>query len=378
MYTDYVYRRKGERVYGERAFLLFVNALRDHADLTVIGRLEREPGTWHYALPDDVRFVGLPHYRQLTEPRTVMRGLVVALRRFWRALDDLDVVWLLGPHPYAIAFVLMARARRRRVVLGVRQDLPSYVRSRHPGRRVFHLAADALEGVWRLLARGLPVVVVGPDLARSYERSRAVLALTVSLVSEEDIVEPEAALARWDAEGPRRIVSVGRLDAEKNPLLLADVLARLRRDGADWRLVVCGDGPMSEQLDERMAQLGVREAADLRGYVGQGHELRAVYRSGHALLHVSWTEGLPQVLFEAFAAGLPVVATAVGGVEAAAGEAALLVAPGAADPPAAHLEAIAADATLRHRLVHAGSELVRRRTLEAEVGRTADFLRAGS
>ena len=51
--------------------------------------------------------------------------------------------------------------------------------------------------------------------------------------------------------------------------------------------------------------------------------LLALYRSAHVLLHVSWTEGLPQVLFEAFAAGLPVVATDVGGVAEAAGDGAL-------------------------------------------------------
>ena len=43
---------------------------------------------------------------------------------------------------------------------------------------------------------------------------------------------------------------------------------------------------------------------------------------------MSWTEGLPQVLFEAFAAGTPVVATAVGGVPEAVGDAALLIPPG--------------------------------------------------
>ena len=48
-----------------------------------------------------------------------------------------------------------------------------------------------------------------------------------------------------------------------------------------------------------------------------GPELAARYAGADALVHVSWTEGVPQVLLEAFAAGLPVVATAVGGVPAA-------------------------------------------------------------
>ena len=91
-------------------------------------------------------------------------------------------------------------------------------------------------------------------------------------------------------------------------------------------------------------------------------------------LHVSWTEGMPQVLLEAFAAGTPVVATAVGGVPEAAGDAALLIPPGDADAAAAAIARIAADPELRRELVTRGIERVRGRTLEAESARVARFL----
>ena len=51
------------------------------------------------------------------------------------------------------------------------------------------------------------------------------------------------------------------------------------------------------------------ERVDLRGYLPLDGGLLDLYRGADALLHVSWTEGVPQVLLEAFAAGLPVVAT---------------------------------------------------------------------
>jgi glycosyltransferase involved in cell wall biosynthesis len=170
---------------------------------------------------------------------------------------------------------------------------------------------------------------------------------------------------------------VGRLEPEKNPLLMADVLARLDAGRARWRLVVCGEGPMGAPLARRLEELGMGERAELRGYVPFGPALLELYRGCHALLHVSFTEGLPQVLLEAFAAGLPVVATDVGGIREAVGDAALLVPP---DDPAAAAEAlakIAADAELRARLVRAGNRYVRRRTIDVEVSRLASFLRAG-
>ena len=138
--------------------------------------------------------------------------------------------------------------------------------------------------------------------------------------------------------------------------------------------MVCGEGPLSDALLERLAGLGQAAHAEIRGYVPIRGGLLDLYRSSHAFLHVSWTEGVPQVLFEAFAAALPVVATAVGGVADAAGDAALLVPPGDADPPARALERLATDEELRAGLVLAGHARVRDRTLEAECARVARFL----
>jgi glycosyltransferase involved in cell wall biosynthesis len=320
--------------------------------------------------------VALPHYPSLLEAPRALAALVRSLRRFWRALDGVDAVWLLGPYLQSIAFVALARLRRRRVALGVRQDLPRYVRSRHPNRRWTHLAAGLLEGAYRLLARRYPTVVVGPDLAERYRRARRLLVLTVSLVRERDIVDEPAALAR-PYDGALRILSVGRIDREKNPLLLADVLADLRAADPRWELVVCGEGPLRAALAERLAELGLEAHAELRGYVPVDRGLMELYRDSHALLHVSWTEGLPQVVFEAFAAGLPVVASAVGGIPAAVGDAGVLVEPGDARAAADALRTVAADPERRRALVEEGLRRVRAHTLEAESARLAEFLRAG-
>jgi glycosyltransferase involved in cell wall biosynthesis len=271
----------------------------------------------------------------------------------------------------------MAAARGKRVVLGVRQDLPAYVRNRRPGRRMMIAAASALEASFRLLARRFGVVVVGPELARRYRRARALLQVTVSLVDAEDVVAPEAAAARSYA-GELRLLSVGRLDAEKNPLLIADVLRLLEDDGRLWRLVVCGDGALRHELAERLTELGMADRAELLGYVPYGPRLVELYRKSHVLLHTSWTEGLPQVLVEAFAAAVPVVATDVGGIRDAVGEAARLVPPGDAPAAAAELEAIAADAELRKRLIQAGHDYVASRTASVEVSRVAEFLRGSA
>jgi glycosyltransferase involved in cell wall biosynthesis len=377
VYTDYEYRSDGARRYGQRAFVVFLDALRPHVErLVLVGRFDPKPGSSHYPLHEDTELVGLPHYESLAQPWSVARSLAVSLMRFWRLLDEVDTVWVLGPYPHSVALALVTALRRRRLVLGVRQDMPLYVRSRRPERRWMHLGADVLEGIWRLLARRYAVVVVGPELERKYLESHArrVLATTVSLVSQSDLADPEEVLARRDYSGELTLLTVGRLDAEKNPLLLADIAAALRTSGRAWRLVVCGDGPMREQLQARVAELGLSDTVELLGYVPIDGGLLDLYRNSHLFLHVSLTEGFPQVLVEAFASGLPSVATAVGGVPAAAGDAALLIEPRDARAAVDALERIAGDPQLRSRLIEAGLQRAGEGTLEASSQRLADFL----
>ena len=374
-FTDYVYRRRNGRTYGERAFTTFLAELAEHVSaLTIVGRLSSENGDSHYELPSTVRFIALPHYESLARPWQVLRSLLRSAYRFWRALDDASHVWLLGPYPHAIAFALITRLRRRRLVLGVRQDFPVYVRSRRPAQKWMHTAADWLELTWRALARRSAVVVVGPELARQYRGARELLTITVSLVTASDVQAGESACTRSYDGGQLRILSVGRLDPEKNPLLLADVLALLRQRDSRWRLVVHGQGPLRESLADKLRTMGLAESAELRGYLPLHRGLLEIYRTSHVFLHVSLTEGVPQVLIEAGACALPIVATAVGGVPEAIGDAALLIPPSDANAAADAVSRIADEPELRSTLMRAGLALARARTLDAEVARVARFI----
>jgi glycosyltransferase involved in cell wall biosynthesis len=374
VYSDFSYRREGDALFAELPFVLFLIGLLPHFErVALVGRLDPTPGRLPYSVPPSVLFAPLPHYTRLSDPAGAVTAAVGSVRRFWSVLDEADVVWLLGPHPLALAFAVLARLRRRRIVLGVRQDFPLYARYRHPSRHSLHVAASLLQAAFQWVGRRTAVIVVGSELARHYRRAGRLLSVWISLVAEGDIA-PAATFDERRYDGELTMLSVGRLEAEKNPLLLADILALAREADPRWRLVVCGEGPMLEDLERRLRELGVAHAAELRGYVPVDGPLIELYRSSHVFLHVSFTEGVPQVLIEAFAARLPVVGTAVGGVPEMAGEAALLVPPGDGPAAARALERVAADAGLREALVGAGLEQVRAHTLEAECARVARFL----
>ena len=376
VYTDYTYHRLDGKVYAERAFALFVDELAERTGgLTLTGRLDPKPKSARYLLTDKVKFVPMPYYKTITRPLAASRELLASLRVFWRLLDDVNAVWLLGPNPLALGYALQAKLRGRTVVLGVRQNTRDYLLSRHPHKRWIHVAGALLERAWMRMARRTPIVVVGPEVAQQYSGAGKLLDVAISLVREADI---DGAERTRDYDGEIELLSVTRVDADKNPLMLADVLARLNASHPRWRLTVCGEGPMLEPLAQRLEQLGVAERANLRGYVPLDGGLFEAYRTAHVLLHLSWTEGLPQILFEAFAAGLPPVMTDVGGTRAAVGDAVELVPPGDVDAAVAAIERVVGDAPTRAERAALGLAHAHAHTLEAETGRVADFIAAAA
>src|SRR5207244_13061297 len=144
--------------------------------------------------------VALPHYRDLTHPREVARSVPGTIRAMWRGLDRVDIVWAFGPHPFAIVLALLALLRRKRLVLGVRQDTLGYYRSRLPSRTWTPVLAGirGLDAVYRLLARRHPTTAVGGEIAKRYGgEGPRVLDITVSLVQAADVAA-EPVERRWD------------------------------------------------------------------------------------------------------------------------------------------------------------------------------------
>ena len=145
-----------------------------------------------------------------------------------------------------------------------------------------------------------------------------------------------------------RIGYVGRLAPQKRADLLVRAFGRMRLPAS---LVVVGDGP-DRALVERLAAAGpAADRTTLAGFVEHGR-VPAVLASLDVLVLPSAYEEMGSVLTEAMAAGLPVVASDVGGIPEVVrhGETGLLVPPGDVDALAAALDLLAGDPRLRARL----------------------------
>ncbi len=173
---------------------------------------------------------------------------------------------------------------------------------------------------------------------------------------------------------PHRFVigAAGRLSAEKGFDLLIRAVDRLVRGGLDVELVIAGEGDEKAALQALAAQLGRADRVRLLGYQA---DLSGWYEAMDVFALSSLREGLPNVLLEALALEVAVVATRVAGVPRliSDGENGLLIEPGSVDALSGALGRLLADADLRGRLRRDG-----RRTVEARYSFAArmDRLRA--
>ena len=145
--------------------------------------------------------------------------------------------------------------------------------------------------------------------------------------------------------GERILVAIGRMSREKGHTDLLAAFHRLRQRIPHARLVLVGDGPERGRLQEIAGEAVL--------FTGQVRDATPYYAAADVMVLPSLTEGSPNVLLEAMAAGIPVVATAVGGTPEIAtdGEDALLVPPRRPDALEAAIERVLESPQLCSQLV---------------------------
>jgi glycosyltransferase involved in cell wall biosynthesis len=164
---------------------------------------------------------------------------------------------------------------------------------------------------------------------------------------------------------------VGRLSAEKRHDLFLEMAAALAASDPDLFFLVVGHGRVQADLQRLAERLKI---ANRVLFLGHRTDMYRIYAALNLLVLCSDTEGMPNVVLEAFAYGRPVVATRVGGVPEVVTDAAngLIVPPGQLTPLIAAARAIVNDAGLAARLGRSGRQTIeahfdfRRRTAALE------------
>lgn len=200
---------------------------------------------------------------------------------------------------------LAARLARRPFVVVVHADAAEAIQTwvPKPLRRLNERAlrkADLLVCVSRGIARGLTRDLSIP------EKRLAVVANSVDVARVRRLAG-EAPLQERSGRTVPAVVSVGRLAAEKGHDVLVRASSELVRRGVPHRIVVLGEGEERARLEELIAELGA--TVELRGHEANPFPWMA---SADLVCLPSRREGMPLVLLEALALGVPVLATECG------------------------------------------------------------------
>jgi glycosyltransferase involved in cell wall biosynthesis/predicted metal-dependent phosphoesterase TrpH len=278
-----------------------------------------------------------------------------------------DLIHVCSPGPAGVAGALLARALGLPLIGSYHTELAAYAHLRSGQPRLADAMASAVAAFYRACD-----LVLSPSPASDQALSQIGL--------------PRERIVRWDRGVdtarfdpslrdpcllPREKINVlytGRITREKGADLLADAFLRARAAEPSLQLVLAGGGPEQRHVRERV---GDRHTTVL-GWLA-GRELARAYASADIFLFPSATDTFGQVILEAQASGLPVIAVGEGGPASLieSGVSGVLCPPDASALADAVL-ALARSPLRRTRLARAGLTVARSRSWERALARLAE------
>jgi glycosyltransferase involved in cell wall biosynthesis/predicted metal-dependent phosphoesterase TrpH len=303
--------------------------------------------------------IEIPFYKGLTVGVPSLPAIVEAL-----AEGRYDLVHLTSPGPSGIGAWLLARVLELPVIGSYHTELAAYAGVRSGQARIEGIATAALHAFY-----GACDVVLSPSPAS--DRRLAELGIDAGRVGRWD---RGVDLRRFDPSlrregmfrGEVNVLYAGRLTTEKGVDLLADAFSIARSRDPRLHLVLAGGGAEEEALRARLG-----DDATFLGWLA-GEDLARAYAGADAFLFASRTDTFGQVILEAQASGLPVVAVDEGGPSSLIrhGETGLL-APADADALAESLLSLTRTPLLAQRIRRTALAVVAGRTWEASMGQLA-------
>jgi glycosyltransferase involved in cell wall biosynthesis len=222
------------------------------------------------------------------------REVRALLRRHW------DFVQVQSPIAGAVARLALPRRRSYPVVY-----VAHGFHFHRDGRFLSNLLYRTVEGA--LAGRGDAVMLVSAedfDAARTGPIGRRARVYRLPGAGIDVEAFSSAAPERLFPEESLVALVCGELAPAKNPMAAVDAVHEARKRGRDVCLVVAGDGPLRPELEQYLAR---PDADDWLRHIPFSDQMPALMRGADVLLSTSSREGLPRVLVEALAAGLPIV-----------------------------------------------------------------------
>jgi len=324
-----------------------------------------------------INLLPLPGWRNLEESLTsIPFSLSRILKTARNLLAKSDILWLRLPSVIAFFFWWLAKKQNKPVIMHVSGNVLIAARSqKYKGLRrlAARLASFTLHLLTRWMSRYGITLVSGGELKKLFSTHLyPAYQLDDILLSEKNLLAPRKTKGQ-----AKELLFVGRFDYGKGIELLVDVVEELHVEFPALRPRLAGSGPLFEPIRKKIAERGLGSYVKLLGFVPADGSLQKLYRKADIfILPSEKPEGFPRVILEAWGAGLPVLATRLGGIpyRIRHGENGLVVDPGDRNQLRDTLRMMIKDDTLRYKLAQGGRETVKSLTFEHQARRIRKLL----
>ncbi len=281
------------------------------------------------------------------------------------------------PNLTGIFIVLLAKRKKKYRFMLIREDIRKELFSMYENAIAKYsllIVGFLLEKTLFYLARNTITITVGKIYHDVLKKGKDNLHdIVVSLISKSDINNQAYA----STDGRIRILYVGNLRGEKGPKYLIQAVSTLRELGRDIKLELVGDGPEKDKLTGMIDDMGLDCHITMHGHITDETRLNTLYRTTDIFVLPSLSEGLPKVILEAMANGVPIIATRVGGIPnfIQDGINGLLIPPGDPDAIVNAILRLTSDVELRKRLATNSLNKAKQYSMESQLQRMADIIK---
>ena len=322
-----------------------------------------------------IKIVRFPYWRDTREFLKLFpfRWLEI-LKISQKAVRSHDILWIRYPSIVSLIIFLFAGIYHRPLIIHVVGNLRKALEKNKYSRICLPLietVASLIQKIPNFLWGRKVILTTGIELFKLYSHCSPKI-LVDSVISKKTI------FFRKDTcfHKTKVILYVGALLDRKGVSYLLKSLPSLLKQNNRLKLFIIGKGKEEENLRRETEILNIENSVRFLGYIPFGKRLYQIYKMADVFVLPSLSEGIPRVILEAWALGIPVVATKVGGIPYLIrnGENGILVPPCSPDALSKAIKKIIDNKTLRKKLIKGGYHSVKEYTIEKQIHKLKGIL----
>lgn len=317
LYTEATYCSKFESIYTSDIFLLFIRKALPKNNFFLIGRYSPNNQEGKHILDKSKEHLyKLSYYKNI--PELIIKFPLYIFKNFKvikTYIEKIDHLLIAVPSPLSLFFLYLANRNNKSITIFIRQETIELIKNRYPKSKIPLIVAKFLEWILiHFLKRNqhIPVFTFGSILTDKYKNiTLNVIPLADTRYSLNDIIL-ESDIRKIDWTNQIKLIFVGRMEKGKGIENLLRTLKEIKKNNV--HLTIVGDGNQTSEYLEMATQYGILDNVTFVGFIPFGEGLFSIIRKHDVFILPSLSEGLPQVILEAMACGILVLASNIGGI----------------------------------------------------------------